>query len=200
MVGAGAATTLEGRIKLILRIFLCLVILSFSFLANAQNPTGTVMHRSGAGQLDSTGWTDAKSTEGKFSVRLPVPFDDFTVKNSDEGLQAGRFFVIGAATPEGVKLSVIRASYDNPNAAEHYFKNWQKGGVLRGKQEDHRVTNYRDFDAIEISASDDSSIVYARTILVKRDLLLQTIESPLSQRAVAEQLKATFFQSLSFEP
>jgi hypothetical protein len=72
--------------------------------------------------------------------------------------------------------------------------------VLRGKQEDHRVTNYRDFDAIEISASDDSSIVYARTILVKRDLLLQTIESPLSQRAVAEQLKATFFQSLSFEP
>jgi hypothetical protein len=158
------------------------------------------MHRSGTGQLDSTGWTDAKSTEGKFSVRLPVPFDDFTVKNSDEGLQAGRFFVIGTATPEGVKLSVIRASYDNPDAAEHYFKNWQKGGVLRGKQEDHSVTNYRDFDAIEISASDDSSIVYARTILVKRDLLLQTIESPLSQRAVAEQLKATFFQSLSFEP
>ena len=78
------------------------------------------MHRSGAGQLDSTGWTDAKSTEGKFSVRLPGPFDDFTVKNSDETLQAGQFFAIGIVTPEGVSLSVTRASYENPDAAQHY--------------------------------------------------------------------------------
>jgi hypothetical protein len=158
------------------------------------------MHRSGAGQLDSTGWTDAKSTEGKFSVRLPGPFDDFTVKNSDEDLQAGQFFVIGTATPEGVRLLVTRASYDHPESAEHFFRNWQTGGALRGKQEDHRVTKYRGFDAVEIAGSDDSSIVYARAILVKRNLLLQTIESPVSQRAAAEQLKATFFQSLSFEP
>ena len=187
-------------IKLILRILLGLVILSFSCLAQAQNLTGKVMHRSGAGQLDSTGWTDAKSTEGKFSVRLPGPFDDFTVKNSDEALQAGQFFVIGTVTPEGVRLSVTRASYDNPDASEHYFRNWQTGGALRGKHEDHRVTKYLGFDAVEISASDDSSIVYARTILVKQNLLLQTIESPLSQRAAAKQLKAIFFQSLSFEP
>ena len=187
-------------IKLILRILLGLVVLSFSSVANAQNQAGTVMHRSGAGQVDSTGWTDAKSTEGKFSVRLPAPFDDFTVKNSDEALQAGRFFVIGAITSEGVRLSATRASYDNPDSAEHYFRNWQRGGLLRGKQEYHRVTKYQSFDAVEICASDDSSIVYARTILVKRNLLLQTVESPLSQRAAAEQLKATFFQSLSFEP
>ena len=187
-------------IKLILRILLGLVVLSFSSVANAQNPAGTVMHRSGAGQVDSTGWTDAKSTEGKFSVRLPAPFDDFTVKNSDEALQAGRFFVIGAVTSEGVRLSVTRASYDNPDSAEHYFRNWQGGGLLRGEQEYHRVTKYQSFDAVEISASDDSSIVYARTILVKRHLLLQTVELPLSQRAAAERLKATFFQSLSFEP
>ena len=185
---------------MILRSILGFVILSFSCVAYAQNPTGTVMHRSGAGQLDSTGWTDAKSTEGKFSVRLPGPFDDFTVKNSDETLQAGQFFAIGTITPEGVRLSVTRASYDNPDAAEHYFRNWQTGGALRGKQEDRRVIKYRGFDAVEISASDDSSIIYARTILVKQNLLLQIIESPLSQRITAEQLKATFFQSLSFEP
>ena len=191
---------LEGGFKLILRIIIGLVILSFNCVAQAQNPAGKVMHRSGAGQLDSTGWTDAKSTEGKFSVRLPGSFDDFTVKNSDETLQAGQFFAIGTVTPEGVRLSVTRAAYDNPDAAAHYFRNWQTGGVLRGKQEDRRVTKYRGFDAIEISASDDSSIIYARTILVKQNLLLQTIESPLSQCTAAEQLKATFFQSLSFEP
>src|SRR5262245_36464072 len=88
--GAGAATTLEGGIELILRILFGLVVLFFSCLAHAQNPAGKVMHRSGAGQLDSTGWTDATSTEGKFSVRLPGPFDDFTVRNSDETPQAGR--------------------------------------------------------------------------------------------------------------
>ena len=185
---------------MILRVLLGLVILFFSCLAHAQNPAETVMHRSGVGQPDSTGWTDANSTEGKFSLRLPGPFDDFTVKNSDEGLEAGQFFVIRSVTPEGVRLSVTRASYDNPGSAEHYFNNWQTGGALRGKEEGHRVTKYRGFDAVEISASDDSSLIYARTILVKRNLLLQTIESPLSQRAAAEQLKATFFQSLSFEP
>ncbi len=185
---------------MILRILFGLIVLFFSCLAHAQNPAGKVMHQSGAGQLDATGWTDAKSTEGKFSVRLPGPFDDFTVKNSDETPQAGQFFAIGTVTPEGVRLSVTRASYDNPDAAAHYFRNWQTGGVLRGKQEDHRATKYRGFAAVEISASDDSSIIYARTILVRQNLLLQTIESPLSQRTAAEQLKATFFQSLSFEP
>jgi hypothetical protein len=185
---------------LILRILLGLVILSFSCVAHAQNPAGKVMHRSGAGQLDSAGWTDAKSSEGKFSVRLPGLFDDFTVKNSDETLEAGQFFAVSTVTPEGLRLSVTRASYDNPDAAEHYFRNWQTGGALLGKQEDRRVTKYRGFDAVEISGSDDSRIIYARTILVKQNLLLQTIESPLSQRTAAEQLKATFFQSLSFEP
>lgn len=185
---------------MILRILLGLVILSLSCIAHAQNPAGKVMHRSGAGQLDSTGWTDAKSTEGKFSVRLPGPFDDFTVKNSDETLQAGQFFAIGTVTSEGVSFSVTRASYDNPDAAQHYFRNWQTGGALGGKQEDRRVTKYRGFDAVEITAAGDSSIIYARTILVKQNLLLQTIESPLSQRTAAEQLKAAFFQSLSFEP
>jgi hypothetical protein len=158
------------------------------------------MHRSGAGQLDSTGWTDARSTEGKFSVRLPGLFDDFTVKNSDESLQAGQFFAISTVTPEGVRFSVTRATYDNPTAAEHYFRNWLTAGALHGKQEDRRVTKYRGLDAVEISASDDSRIIYAQTILVKQNLLLQTIESPLSQRTAAEQLKATFFQSLSFDP
>ena len=182
------------------RVLLGLVILSFSCIAHAQNPAGKVTHRSGAGQLDATGWTDARSTEGKFSVRLPGLFDDFTVKNSDESLQAGQFFVIETVTPQGVRLSVTRASYGNPDAAEHYFRNWQAGAALRGKQEDRRVTKYGGFDAVEISVSDDSSVIYARTILVKQNLFLQTIEAPLSQRTTAEQLKTTFFQSLLFEP
>ena len=190
----------QRRTKLILRILVALGVLSFSYVAHAQDPVGKVMHRSSAGQLDSTGWTDARSTEGKFSVRLPGPFDDFTAKNSDETLQAGQFYAVTTVTPEGVRLSVTRASYDNPDAAQHYFNNWLTGGAIRGKQEDRRVTKYRGFDAVEVSASDDSSIVYARTILVKQNLLLQTIDSPVSQRTAAEQLKATFFQSLSFEP
>ena len=37
---------------------------------------------------------------------------------------------------------------------------------------------YRGFDAMEISTSDDSSTCIIRTILVKHNLLFQTIESP----------------------
>lgn len=198
-LAAGRQET-RRRTKLLLRFLIASGILLFSYVAHAQSPVGKVMHRSGAGQLDATGWTEAKSTEGKFSVRVPAPFDDFTLKNSDETLQAGQFFAINSVTPEGMRLSVTRASYDSPDAAQHYFQSWLTGGALHGQQEDRRVTTYRGFDAVEISASNDSSIIYARTILVEQNLLLQTIESPLSQRTAAEQLKATFFQSLSFEP
>jgi hypothetical protein len=169
-------------------------------MAHAQSAAPKVTHRLRAGQLDSTGWTDARSTEGKFSVRLPGLFDDFTVRMSDNSPEAGQFFLVETLTPEGVKLAVIRASYSNPDAAEHYFKNWQTGSALRGKEEDRRVTKYRGFNAVETSVSDESSAAYARAILLNQDLLLQIIESPLSQRTVAEQLKATFFQSLLFEP
>ena len=188
------------KFKLILRVILGLIILRFSCIAYAQNPAPKVRHRSNAGQLDSTGWTDARSTEGKFSVRLPGLFDDFTVTNSDNSLEAGQFFVVETLTAEGVRLAVIRASYNNPNAADRYFKNWQTGSALRGKEENRRLTKYRGFDAVEIAVSDESGAAYARAIFLKQDLLLQIIESPLSQRTVAEKLKAAFFESLLVEP
>src|SRR5258706_16072769 len=56
--------------KTILLNFLWLFLLAANL--KAQEPPVIVMHRSGAGQRDETGWTDAKSTEGKYSVRLPV--------------------------------------------------------------------------------------------------------------------------------
>src|SRR5689334_871567 len=98
---------------LTVRIVVGLVILCVSCIAYAQNPAPKVTHRSGAGQFDSAGWAHGEATERKCSVRLPAPFDDFTVKSSDESPQAGDFFVIDAVTPQGIRLAATRASYKN---------------------------------------------------------------------------------------
>ena len=42
------------------------------------------MHRVQAGSRNAQGWYDAQSTEGHFSISLPIPFNDFTVRGKDK--------------------------------------------------------------------------------------------------------------------
>ncbi len=50
--------------------------------ARAQQPK-LEMHRSGVVSKDPSGWHLAVSTKGSFSVRMPIPFNDFTVRSTD---------------------------------------------------------------------------------------------------------------------
>ena len=48
------------------------------------------MHRKQAGEPDETGWMLAESTEGRFSVRMPINFNDFTVVETNPNAPAER--------------------------------------------------------------------------------------------------------------
>ena len=50
--------------------------------ARAQQPK-LEMHRAGVDSKDPSGWHLAVSTKGSFSVRMPIPFNDFTVRSTD---------------------------------------------------------------------------------------------------------------------
>jgi hypothetical protein len=43
------------------------------------------VHRANVNAIDSTGWQPAVSTKGAFSMRVPVPFHDFTVHAPSPG-------------------------------------------------------------------------------------------------------------------
>ena len=56
-----------------------------------------VVHRDDAGELDADGWTLAKSTNGNYSVDLPMKFKDFI----DAVKQVGAFWAVLNEPPPG---------------------------------------------------------------------------------------------------
>src|SRR5690349_16387402 len=64
-------------------------------------PPGMTMHRLQAGEPDASGWLTAASTEGGFSVRLPLKFNDFTLLEPDPTAPTLRTFHRGREVAGG---------------------------------------------------------------------------------------------------
>ena len=54
------------------RSLLLVLLITGSHAAHGQYPRGVTMHRVEAGEMDSSGWATARSTDGGFTVRLPI--------------------------------------------------------------------------------------------------------------------------------
>ena len=68
--------------------------------ARAQQPK-LEMHRTGIVSTDPSGWHLAVSTKGSFSVRMPIPFNYFTVRSTDAKTGEEVMYVIGATLGPG---------------------------------------------------------------------------------------------------
>jgi hypothetical protein len=71
--------------------------------ARAQQPK-LEMHRVGVNADDGSGWHQAVSTKGTFSVRVPIPFNDFTTHDAATGEVS---HVIGGKSSEGIKFMAV---------------------------------------------------------------------------------------------
>ncbi len=160
-------------------------------------PPGMKMHRLQAGEPDASGWMVAASTEGGFSVRLPLKFNDFTIVESDPKAPTLRTFTVGAKSQEGIKFSATRIVYrKGAESAKYFFSRFEKGQDLGSTPErviPRRVGEMRMVDLVLKRASDVS---YQRAVLLESDLLLMIVESPRSHDATAQQFVALFFDSL----
>ncbi len=68
-----------------------------SAVAQAQQPK-LEMHRAGVSADDGSGWHQAVSTKGSFSILMPIPFNDFTTHDAGTGEVSQ---VIGGKSSEG---------------------------------------------------------------------------------------------------
>src|SRR4030095_4903909 len=101
-------------IPMFLRSLLLAALLSGTLTISAfaqATPPGMKMHRVQAGEPDASGWMIATSTEGGFSVRLPLKFNDFTLEESDAKAATLRSFIVGTKSQEGIKFSATRIVY-----------------------------------------------------------------------------------------
>ncbi len=132
------------------------------------------MHRTQAGEPDSTGWMVAASTGGGFSVQLPLKFNDFTVTEADPKSAALRTHVVGARSQEGIKFTASRIVYrKGAESAKSFFSRFEKAVERKG-----------------------DAVVYRRAVLLESDLLLMIVEAPREHEALVEGLAKRFFDSL----
>ncbi len=160
-------------------------------------PAGMTMHRTQAGEADASGWMVAASTEGGFSVRLPLKFNDFTIAESNPKVPMLRAFVVGTKSQEGVKFSATRIVYrKGAESAKYFFSQFREGQGLGAKPVSVTSRKIGARSAVDIVLETASAVAYERAVLLGSDLLLMIIESPRSQEGLVQRLSATFLDSL----
>src|SRR5262245_27469107 len=95
------------------RVFAALLLLLPLASANpaVAAPPTTEIHRKSVDALDTAGWQPAVSTKGHFSVRVPVAFNDFTIRAADENIGEMVVHVIGGGSAEGVKFTATETPF-----------------------------------------------------------------------------------------
>ncbi len=121
----------------------CLTVMAAPARAAQKN---VEMHRELAGEPDATGWCEARSTPGGFSVALPGKFNDFSIHGEAPDGAPQRVHVVGTGDPDGTKFSataVVRS--DGKVAADALESYAQKVGG------NHRTLTQARMPAVEIA-------------------------------------------------
>ncbi len=173
------------------------LLLSLSFAASNINaePSRTD-HRLAAGKPNFAGWYLAKSTNGNYSVQVPLVFDDFTVVE-DEKSDIDRNEMIMASGAGGVVYAATRIYYRTHGQAARYFKQFIEGKVAQGA--DVKRIKVRGYDAVDISIGNAKSASLQRALLVGENLFLLAAEWPVAQQAKAEKNVKNFLRSLNIK-
>lgn len=164
-------------------------------------PNGMTMHRQSAGNLDSTGWTDAASTQGRFSVRMPLRFNDFMMRMPDTEAQLETLFGIGGKTVEGIKFVAQRFVYRKKDAASHFFARIQGGIGFNTKPNSLKSHSFQGHPAVDLQLNNERATGHMRYILMDDSLIYLIVEVPDESRSMVPiRLVRQFFDSLRVSP
>ena len=154
------------------------------------------MHRVQAGTPDESGWVTAESTYGKFSVKLPVPFNDFTVEDTNSSSLVRKAEMVGCTNSVGIKFTASRIFYRSSGTAAKMFEKQKLGGGLPGAiVTSGQVNGYESHD---ITFGEKSALARQRTILVGDEIYVLIVEWRAGQETSANSLVPIFFDSLIF--
>lgn len=175
----------QGRATLLL----CGLLLSS--LAHADGVPSVQMHRAGAGTLDSDGWTEASSTLGDFSVRLPCLFNDFRMTP----MSGDMVMADGLGCPAGaIRLSAVRAHYRDEATASKYFERIATAGNAPGAQLERSTQDGHPTQTLRTET--DALCALARTVRAGDSNILLIVEGPRSQCDAIKTTATPFLASL----
>jgi hypothetical protein len=182
-------------LRLLARLALQSVLIGAATVAQAQPKLE--MHRTGVSADDGSGWHLAVSSKGSFSVLLPIPFNDFTVRNPDTGETT---YVVGGKSSEGIKFSAAELpavgtkSRDMATILETFSSN------PANKVSDVSRNIGNDAEILSFSVVNATSSAHFRYIRTKTALYTLTVECPAAYRDLAAANKGKFFESFKLKP
>lgn len=164
---------------------------------NPQLAPTVKVHRSTAGEMDASGWADAKSTDGAYSVRLPMKFNDITLVSNDPSAPVERIAVIIGQGVDNIKFTATRIVYRQAHEGPQNFRLVASGkGGLSQKPDEMKALHYKGYQAVDITAKQGTVQLFQRILLVGNDLLTLTVEAPQAQLQKVSPLVSMYFQSL----
>jgi hypothetical protein len=163
-------------------------------VARAQQPK-LEMHRTGVDTKDPSGWHLAVSTKGSFSVRMPIPFNDFTVRSTDSKAGEEVTHVIGGKSAEGIKVSAVEvpASPKPSPSLDKILADFS--GKPGSKVSDVQRAGKGDVDTLSFSVSGAQTSAYIRYIKAKSAMYSLIIEFPNAHRGDVDGIREEFFES-----
>ena len=177
--------------KMIVVVLVCFA--ASNCKAKTSIPPAMQMHRVQAGIPDQSGWITAESTYGRFSVRVPTPFNDFTVEDTDASSLTRKTEVVGCKSTEGVKFSASKVFYKSSGTAAKQFDKLRSGGGLPAATV--VASRLNGHDSLDISFGDSSTWAIQRVVLIGEELYLLIVECPVKQQTLAKSFVPTFFDS-----
>ena len=154
------------------------------------------MHRVGVNNEDGSGWYLADSTKGSFSIRMPIPFNDFSTHDPSTGDAS---HVIGAKSSEGIKFSAVQSPVTAKTPAD-LAAIPQSFSSNKANRVSDVSRNTRDgTDILSFSVATSATTAHVRYIRTKATLYILTIEYPNAYRDVVADKRDKFFDSFKIK-
>ncbi len=181
--------------RLFATVFSSAVIIFACATAKAQQPK-LEMHRVGVSADDGSGWHSAVSTKGAFSIRVPIPFNDFTTHDAHTGEAS---HAIGGKSSEGIKFMAIEipVTATTPDDLGAIPKSFSSNPA--NKVSDVSRQTKDGADTMSFSVTGPASTAHVRYIKVKGMLYALSIEFPNAYREAVAAMKDKFFGSFKLK-
>lgn len=185
---------LDTILRLVAALLASAAIVLACATANAQPKLE--MHRVGVSADDGSGWHAAASTKGAFSIRVPIPFNDFTTRDERTGEVS---HAIGGKSSEGIKFAAVEIPVTAKTPADlgAIAKSFSSNPV--NKVSDVSRQTKDGAETMSFSVDGPASSAHFRYIKVKGTIYTLSIEFPNAYRDTVAPMKDKYFASFKLK-
>jgi len=157
------------------------------------------MHRLQAATPGGSGWYLAESTHGSFSVLTPIPFNDFTVTETDPKWGTTQLHTVGARSAEGLKFSATETPIVPGRSAKDLDEMQHRLSEEGSELSDVTKAVFSGWPSLSLCKLGPNSGAFIRCVQTDSSHFIVILEFPIARRSEAAQLKSRFLDSLRIE-